>query len=102
MASFVPLSLIVNLPWHHSSEVCAGIEMWCVEVYVPIMPRASHTPEVVAAAVRHALICTPASAPANRSAFCTPFSAFTAAVPFTSRLYAGDVVFTPSELYVNR
>ena len=69
---------------------------------VPVNPRASHKLELAAAAVRQALICTPASAPVNRSAFCTWFSELTAAEPFTSRLYCGLVVLIPSELGVNR
>ena len=53
--------------------------MWCVAVRVPLNPRASQRLDVAAADVKQALIRSPASAPLNRSAFCTPFSAFTAA-----------------------
>src|ERR1700722_19929645 len=102
MASFVLASLIVNSALPHSNTVPAGIEMWCVAVNVPFNPRASHRLELAAAAVRQALSCTPASEPANRSAFCTWFKEFTAADPFTSRLNCGLVVFTPSEFGVNR
>ena len=55
-----------------------------------------------AAAERQAVIFAAASAPEKRSAFCTPLSAFTAAVPFTSRLNCGFVLLMPSELGVKR
>ena len=76
--------------------------MCVVAVNVPVRPRASQTPEVPAAAVRHALIFAAASEPEKRSAFCTPFSELTAAEPFTSRLNCGLVVFTPSAFAVKR
>src|ERR1700733_693082 len=78
--------------------------MCCAPVKVPVMPRASQTEEAVetAAAARHAVIFAAASAPENRSAFWTPFSAFTAADPFTSRLNCGFVLLMPRELLVNR
>jgi len=71
-------------------------------VRLPVMPRASQTELVVLAAVRQALIFAAASEPEKRSAFCTPLSELTAAVPLTSRLYCGLVVLTPSEVGVNR
>ena len=71
-------------------------------VCVPVIPRASQTPLDVLAAVRQALIFAAASDPAKRSAFCTAFSEFTAAEPFTSRLNCGFVVFTPSDVGVKR
>ena len=68
----------------------------------PVNPRASQTLAVAAAAVKQALICSAASAPVNRSAFCTPFSEFTAALPFTSKLNCGLVVSIPRDVGVNR
>src|SRR5271167_1754484 len=76
--------------------------MCAAPVRVPVMPRASQRLDVVAAALRHAFIFAAASEPLNRSAFCTRFKEFTAALPFTSRLNCGFVVFTPREVAVNR
>ncbi len=73
-----------------------------VAVSVPVNPCASQTPLLVLAAVRQALIFAAASEPEKRSAICTPFSEFTAAEPFTSRLNCGFVVLTPREVGVKR
>src|ERR1700721_1774918 len=101
-ASFVVESVMVSWPCPHSNTVPAGIEMCAAPERVPVMPRASQTLDELAAAVRHALSFAPASAPAKRSAFCTRFSEFTAAEPFTSRFDCGFVVLTPRDVGVKR
>src|SRR5580692_6689137 len=101
-ASFVVESVMVSWPCPQSNTVPAGIEMCAAPERVPVMPRASQTLEELAAAARQALSFAPASAPAKRSAFCTRFSEFTAAEPFTSRFDCGLVVLTPSDVGVKR
>src|ERR1700719_3553058 len=93
---------MVSWPCPQSSVVPAGIATCAAPVSVPVMPRASHTLEVVEAAVRQALIFAAASEPGKRSAFCTRLSELTAAEPFTSRFDCGFVVLTPSEVAVKR